>query len=193
MASSDLRQFLSNVLIGLCELLRVEDGFVLVQSDAGLQVEANVGDAEAARRYAASAAAAERWERSRGRGAHRGNRPGIPGGYRPLVLSAAQPGRRTKMLGLLALRARTPKLIWTRMSRTRSRDCWRKRPSPSLIATYSRMSLQLSNGCCRIRTHPGVAQRRSDLRRHCPRHRQLQRRNQRMQVLCWPKTRGSSG
>ena len=43
LTSSDLRQFLTNVLIGLCELLRVRDGFVLVQTDDGLRVEAVVG------------------------------------------------------------------------------------------------------------------------------------------------------
>ena len=45
LTSSDLRQFLTNVLIGLCELLRVPNGFVLVQTDDGLRVEAVAGEA----------------------------------------------------------------------------------------------------------------------------------------------------
>jgi len=63
LTSSDLRQFLSNILIGLCELLRVQDGFVLVQTDEGLAVEVAVGDVEAARRYATSPAAQAMWQR----------------------------------------------------------------------------------------------------------------------------------
>jgi len=62
LTSSDLNQFLSNVLTGLCELLRVRDGFVLIQTDQGPAVEVVVGDAEAARRYAASPEAQEMWQ-----------------------------------------------------------------------------------------------------------------------------------
>jgi hypothetical protein len=47
LTSSDLRQFLTNLLIGLSELLRVDTGFVLVQTDEGPQVEAFVGEAGA--------------------------------------------------------------------------------------------------------------------------------------------------
>jgi hypothetical protein len=51
LTSSDLRQFLTNVLIGLSELLRVETGFVLVQTDNGPRVEASLGDADAPERF----------------------------------------------------------------------------------------------------------------------------------------------
>jgi hypothetical protein len=62
MTSSDLRQFLSNMLIGLCELLRVDHGFVLVQTDTGLRVEVSVGDPETARAFAESRGAAAKWD-----------------------------------------------------------------------------------------------------------------------------------
>ncbi len=48
LTSSDLRQFLENVLTGLCELLRVDTGFVIVQTAGGVQVEVAVGDSAAA-------------------------------------------------------------------------------------------------------------------------------------------------
>jgi N-terminal 7TM region of histidine kinase len=51
LTSSDLRQFLTNVLIGLSELLRVDTGFVLVQTDNGPRVEASLGDADAPERF----------------------------------------------------------------------------------------------------------------------------------------------
>ena len=109
MTSSDLRQFLSNVLIGLCELLRVEVGFVLVQSDAGLQVEASVGDAETARRYATGVAAAERWEQYAAEEPIAATAPAFQADtdywFCPL---RSQDG--AQMLGLLALRARTPEV-----------------------------------------------------------------------------------
>lgn len=109
MTSSDLRQFLSNMLIGLCELLRVENGFVLVQSDAGLQVEANVGDAAAARHYAESAVAAQKWEQFAaeppGAAAAPAFQPDSDYWFCPL---RSQDGER--VLGLLALRARTPEV-----------------------------------------------------------------------------------
>lgn len=63
LTSSDLKQFLTNVLIGLGELLRVRDGFVLVQTDQGLQVEVAIGDTEAARSYAGSSEAQDMWQR----------------------------------------------------------------------------------------------------------------------------------
>ena len=43
LTSSDLAQFLQNVLIALCELLRVETGFIAVPSGEGLQLEAVCG------------------------------------------------------------------------------------------------------------------------------------------------------
>jgi hypothetical protein len=109
MTSSDLRQFLTNVLIGVCELLRVENGFVLVQSDAGLQVEANVGNAEAARRYAESPAAAEKWEQFAAEQPIAVTSPSFQPDtdywFCPL---RSQDGERA--LGLLALHARTPEV-----------------------------------------------------------------------------------
>lgn len=61
LTSSDLRQFLSNLLANLCELLRVHNGFVLMQGDEGLRVDVAVGDISAARAYAASEAGQQRW------------------------------------------------------------------------------------------------------------------------------------
>ena len=61
LTSSDLRQFLTNILIGLCELLRVDTGFVLVQTDDGLQVEVAVGPEETAARFAADPEAQATW------------------------------------------------------------------------------------------------------------------------------------
>jgi hypothetical protein len=61
LTSSDLRQFLENVLTLLCELLRVDSGFVLTQTDRGLQVEAAVGAAGLATDFAASPAAGAVW------------------------------------------------------------------------------------------------------------------------------------
>ncbi len=57
LTSTDLAQFLENVLAGLCELLRVETGFVLVQTDGGLKIEAGIGQLELARWYADSSEA----------------------------------------------------------------------------------------------------------------------------------------
>jgi len=54
LTSSDMSQFLSNILIGLCELLRVDGGFVLIHTGNGPEPEAVVGDAEAAWQFAAS-------------------------------------------------------------------------------------------------------------------------------------------
>jgi hypothetical protein len=51
LTSSDLRQFLTNLLIGISELLRVGTGFILVQTNEGPRVEAFVGDAGAADRF----------------------------------------------------------------------------------------------------------------------------------------------
>jgi hypothetical protein len=50
LTSTDLAQFLTNILAGLCELLRVDTGLVLVQTTTGYQVEAVVGNVELARR-----------------------------------------------------------------------------------------------------------------------------------------------
>jgi hypothetical protein len=108
LTSSDLNQFLTNMLIGLSELLRVRDGFVLVQTDDGLRVEAAVGDTEVARRYAASSEAQEMWQQ------FASERP-IPGvaGQPELVPDTGYwfcPLRGPdgeKLLGLLAVQARS--------------------------------------------------------------------------------------
>lgn len=108
LTTSDLRQFLVNLLISLCELLRVRDGFVLVQTDAGLHVEASVGDAEFAQQCAKRRATQEIWARF-------ANEPPDEPGQMPAFRPAAdywfaplrsQDGE--KMLGLLAVAARTP-------------------------------------------------------------------------------------
>ncbi len=54
LTSSDLRQFLTNILISLCELLRVPNGFVMVQTDDGLRVEAVAGDLQMPSAYVSS-------------------------------------------------------------------------------------------------------------------------------------------
>ncbi|MDH7485504.1 MAG: histidine kinase N-terminal 7TM domain-containing protein [Anaerolineae bacterium] len=43
LTSSDLAQFLQNVLIALCDLLRVKVGFIVVPADEGARVEASCG------------------------------------------------------------------------------------------------------------------------------------------------------
>jgi hypothetical protein len=106
LTSSDLRQFLSNVLTGLCELLRVDTGFVLVQTDAGLQVEAAVGPLERARQFAGSPEAQLAWT------SHAQNESRAPEelGFQPVgdywcALLCSHDG--DKRLGLLAVRARS--------------------------------------------------------------------------------------
>jgi hypothetical protein len=110
LTSSDLVQFLNNVLIGLCELLRVDTGFVLVQTEAGLRVEVAVGDVVAAERFARSTAALAEWQ------ALAENIPGPEGQPAEAVPQFRADtdfwfcplrGRDgEKMLGLLAIRAR---------------------------------------------------------------------------------------
>jgi hypothetical protein len=62
LTSSDLDQFLENVLTGLCELLRVDTGFVMVQTDAGLSLETSVGQAEPVRRFIAGPESNSEWQ-----------------------------------------------------------------------------------------------------------------------------------
>jgi len=80
-----------------------------VQSEAGLQVEATIGDAEAARCYAESTAAAEKWEQFAAEQPSGANspvfQPDTNNWFCPL---RSQDGER--LLGLLALRARTPEV-----------------------------------------------------------------------------------
>ncbi len=107
LTSSDLRQFLTNVLINLSELLRVRDGFVLVPTDEGLGVAAAVGDVEIAHRYALSTEARTTWQRVAGD-------PTPDPTFRPdtgywLCPLHGQDGE--KMLGLLAVRARSAAVV----------------------------------------------------------------------------------
>ncbi|MBM4460276.1 MAG: hypothetical protein FJ011_21340 [Chloroflexi bacterium] len=115
LTSSDLSQFLDNVLTGLCELLRVDTGFVLVRTDAGLQIETLAGDAEAVRRYAQSPAAQAAWQkldqpRSDGETESTGEAPQFCADtdfwYCPL---RSQDG--AKLLGVLAVAARSARVI----------------------------------------------------------------------------------
>ena len=63
LTSSDLEQFLSNVLAGLCELLRVNvGGVILPTAHDGYQVEASVGSAEAIRQMAESLEVEAIWQ-----------------------------------------------------------------------------------------------------------------------------------
>ncbi len=118
LTSSDLRQFLSNILITLCELLRVSNGFVIVQTDEGMRVEAVAGDPQMPTAFVASPDAAAAWERfarvSNGengdrRNGHSETEPTFHGDgdfwYCPL--RSADGG---KLLGLLAVVARTPEV-----------------------------------------------------------------------------------
>jgi hypothetical protein len=112
LTSSDLRQFLTNLLIGLCEMLRVRDGFVLMQTDNGLRVEATAGDAEVAGQYAASPVAQVIWQQLAGippsaeDSAAPSFRPDTGYWFAPL---RSQDGE--KLLGVLAVRARTAQVV----------------------------------------------------------------------------------
>lgn len=104
LTSGDLKQFLTNVLIGLCELLRVDCGFVLVQVAEGLRVEANIGAAETARQFAVSPAAQMAWRALEQ--ASRGREPQFyANGDFWLCPLRSEDGE--KVLGLLAIRGRS--------------------------------------------------------------------------------------
>jgi len=105
LTSSDLQQFLNNVLIGLCELLRVDGGFVLVQTAQGLEVDVAAGDIEMAREFAESDEAHRAWDalaQENGRQENIGFRADTRYWFYPLH---SQDGE--KLLGLLAVRARS--------------------------------------------------------------------------------------
>jgi hypothetical protein len=51
LTSTDLAQLLENVLIGLCDLLRVKSGFVVAMQEGTLQIQVLCGPREAARRF----------------------------------------------------------------------------------------------------------------------------------------------
>ncbi len=110
LTSSDLRQFLSNLLANLCELLRVHDGFVLMQANGSLRVDVVVGDAAAARAYAASETAQQMWRTFAGSLMADSEPPTFQPdtGFWLCPLRSEDGG---KLLGLLAVRARTPEVI----------------------------------------------------------------------------------
>lgn len=51
LTSSDLRQLLENILTSLCELLRIENGFILVMKDGRLVIDTYCGDRSLALRF----------------------------------------------------------------------------------------------------------------------------------------------
>jgi hypothetical protein len=110
LTSSDLHQFLSNVLISLCELLRVDSGFVLVQTAEGLRIEASIGDLEAARQFATGPAGWATWQALE-RASHEHEPHFYPdaASCRGVFWFCPLRGEDDeKMLGLLAVRARSP-------------------------------------------------------------------------------------
>ena len=145
LTSSDLAQFLVNVLTGLCELLRVDTGYVLVQTESGLRVEAAVGQMDSARRFASSADSLEIWQvLSPGNGRSNGHRTGAAGQLRPgrmcrtpaqiLVIGSGRYGARTggncwaSWRCVVAAKSST----WILTSKPRPRSCWRRQPLLSL-------------------------------------------------------------
>ena len=107
LTSSDLRQFLTNILTNLCELLRVDAGFVLAGNESGLHVEVEIGEAGVAARFAETQEAVAAWRRF--------GREGEPTEQEPPTFFAdtiywfcplrSEDGE--KLLGLLAVRARS--------------------------------------------------------------------------------------
>ncbi len=107
LTSSDLHQFLTNILISLCELLRVDSGFVLVQTAAGLRVEVGIGDLELARQFAAGPEGRANWQALEQE--TRDEEPHFyPNGLFWLCPLRGEDG--AKMLGLLAVRGRSPQV-----------------------------------------------------------------------------------
>ncbi len=106
LTSSDLGQFLNNVVIGLCELLRVDTGFVLVQTAEGFRVEAAIGDVRAAQQFATHPEALVTWQDLELLRNGQGSVPHFrPDGEFWLCPLRGEDGE--KMLGLLAVRARS--------------------------------------------------------------------------------------
>ena len=124
LTSSDLRQFLSNILITLCELLRVPNGLVLVQTDEGLRVEAVAGDTQMPATFAATPEAVEAWQRfaregngSVANGNENGDRRNGQGEAEPTFYEDGdfwycplRSADSSRLLGLLAVVARTPEV-----------------------------------------------------------------------------------
>ena len=110
LTSSDMRQFLSNLLANLCDLLRVHDGFVLMQTDEGLQVHVSMGDAAAARAYAESETGAQMWRTFAAQPKVAAEIPMFqPDG--PFWVCPLRSEDGEILLGLLAVRARTPNVV----------------------------------------------------------------------------------
>jgi hypothetical protein len=115
LTSSDLRQFLTNILISLCELLRVPNGFVMVQTDTGLTVESVAGDPQMPTAYIATEIAVDMWQRfAQNAGTAEDDdfrtRNGVSSSFHPdsgfwFCPLRSQDGG--KLLGLLAVVART--------------------------------------------------------------------------------------
>lgn len=107
--SSDLHQFLNNLLTSLCELLRVHDGFVLMQTEQGLRVDVSVGDTAAAQAYAASETGQQMWRTFAAQPGANDEPPAFQSdnGFWLCPLRS-QDGE--ILLGLLAVRARTPQV-----------------------------------------------------------------------------------
>ncbi|MGE5603758.1 MAG: hypothetical protein ACM30E_11955 [Nitrososphaerales archaeon] len=117
-----MSQFLTNILISLCDLMRVPNGFVMVQTGDGLRVEAVAGERYMPEAYVGSPAAREMWQRFARSGAagNGGAGNGVEEGQVEDVREAtfysdtgfwfcplrSQDGAR--LLGLLAVVARTP-------------------------------------------------------------------------------------
>jgi len=113
LTSSDLKQFLNNVLTNLCELLRVDTGFVLVQTATGPQTEVSVGDVGAVQHFVESQESRSIWRALAKKDQEQGDddiadrdrlrfRADTDFWFCPL---RSQDGK--KVLGLLAVRARS--------------------------------------------------------------------------------------
>jgi hypothetical protein len=107
LTSSDLHQFLNNLLISLCELLRVDTGFVLVQTAEGLRVDAALGDLEAARQVANSPEGRSTWLALAQERDFQGIEPHFHP-YGEFWFCPLRGEEGDKVLGLLAVRARSP-------------------------------------------------------------------------------------
>jgi hypothetical protein len=111
LTSSDLEQFLSNLLAGLCELLRVDTGLVLVRTEAGLRIEAAVGSSEMARQVSASSEILGIWQNLAQPPSHAANgATSAPTFYADTTFwyCPLRSPDGEKLLGVLAMRARSP-------------------------------------------------------------------------------------
>jgi hypothetical protein len=106
LTSGDLRQFLTNILMSLCELLRVDTGLVLIETADGVQIEATVGDSEAVRCFAADPGAVRAFE-THGANGREANVPEFvaESGFWSAPLYGPE---NEQPLGVLVVKARTP-------------------------------------------------------------------------------------